>query len=97
MLLIKGRTAEASVAIKVGRSILDHALEHQIDVAFSCTRGTCARCRCFIAAGMDYLSPPSDAEYDRMDEEEIAQGYRLGCQAIVRENGEIKAMNKPYF
>jgi 2Fe-2S ferredoxin len=46
---------------------------------------------------MNYLSQPSDAEYDRMDEEEIEQGYRLGCQAIVRQNGEIKAINKPYF
>jgi len=47
--------------------------------------------------GAQLLSEVNDAEWDRLDEEELEQGYRLGCQAIVKAEGTISAINKTYF
>jgi len=74
------------------------ALKADVDWGFSCTRGTCARCRCLIETGAEYLEEVTDAEWDRLEPEEFDQGYRLGCQAIVKPGaGTIKAVNKTYF
>jgi 2Fe-2S ferredoxin len=97
MLTLKGRTVTKTVDIRVGMSLLDHALEHEIDMGFSCTRGTCARCRCLVETGGGLLNEPTDAEFDRMDEEEIKEGYRLGCQAVIRREGVVRAVNRTYF
>lgn len=94
---LKGRTISKMVEVETGLTILDLALKHQIDWGFSCTRGTCARCRCYIESGSEFLEEATDAEWDRLDPEEIEQGYRLGCQAVVREEGHIVAINKTYF
>ncbi|AOZ91382.1 2Fe-2S iron-sulfur cluster-binding protein [Paenibacillus crassostreae] len=92
-----GRTITKTVEPKVGDSILQHAIQHGVDWQHLCTRGTCARCRCLIEAGSEYLEDPTEAEYRRLDPEEFEEGYRLGCQSIVKQVGEIKARNKTYF
>ena len=97
MLTLKGRTVSKTVDIKVGRTLLDHAITHNIDLGFSCTRGTCARCRCYIEEGRALLNAPTDAEYDRLDEDELEQGYRLGCQAAIVGDGAVRAVNRTYF
>lgn len=98
MIELKGRTKSAVVEGEAGISLLRLALNHRIDWASSCTRGTCARCRCIITEGAEGLEGITDAEWDRMDPEEFEEGYRLACQAIVKsKDAVIKAMNKPYF
>lgn len=97
MLDLKGRTIHKQVEPVIGQSLLDIALKNDIDWQFSCTRGTCARCRCLVETGGEFLSEPSDEEWDRLDEEELEQGYRLGCQAVVKAPGHIAAVNKTYF
>lgn len=98
MIELKGRTKTAVVEAEAGLSILDHALKHEIDWSFACTRGTCARCRCLVTEGLDQLEEVTDGEWDRLEPEELEQGYRLGCQAIIKnDNATIIAANKPYF
>lgn len=99
MLTLTTRFAAKSVEVEeqVGNSILDHALKNKVEWGFSCTRGTCARCRCLVTEGLELLEEPTDAEWDRLDPEELEEGYRLGCQAVVKENGTIAATNKTYF
>jgi 2Fe-2S ferredoxin len=97
MIILNGRFKKQEVATETGMTILDLALKHDVDWGFSCTRGTCARCRCLIVKGSQFLSDPTDAEIDRMSEEEIAEGYRLGCQAEVVAEGQIVATLKTYF
>ena len=98
MIELKGRTIEAKVEAEAGLSLLDLALKHKVDWGFSCTRGTCARCRCLILEGMEHLEEITDAEWDRLDDDEMEEGYRLGCQAIVKPGaGTIRAVNKTYF
>ena len=97
MITLRGRSIQKTVDLEIGMSILDHAKKNGIDFGFNCTRGTCARCRCFVAEGRELLNEPTDAEFDRMDEDEFEQGYRLGCQAVVRAEGDIHAVNRTYF
>jgi 2Fe-2S ferredoxin len=98
MIELKGRTKTAIVEPEVGESLLRHALKAKVDWSSNCTRGTCARCRCFIEEGAAGLAGITDAEWDRMEPEEFEEGYRLACQAIVNNKEiSIKAINKPYF
>ncbi|MUT65495.1 2Fe-2S iron-sulfur cluster-binding protein [Paenibacillus sp. NEAU-GSW1] len=98
MIELKGRTKTAVVEAEPGLSLLQLALKHKVDWSSSCTRGTCARCRCLITEGADGLEGITDAEWDRMDPEEFEEGYRLACQSIIKSEAvAIKAVNKPYF
>jgi ferredoxin, 2Fe-2S len=97
MIELKGRAVSVTVEAETGMTILDLALKHKVDWGFSCTRGTCARCRCFVAEGMELLDEVSDAEWDRLEPDELEQGFRLGCQATIRKDGNIRAVWKPYF
>lgn len=97
MLDLKGRTIRKQVEAVIGQSLLDHAIANQIDWQFSCTRGTCARCRCLVLEGGAYLAELTDAEWDRLDDDEIEEGYRLGCQAMVKTDGNIVAENRTYW
>lgn len=98
MIELKGRTITEVVEAEEGMSILDLAIKHKVDWSFSCTRGTCARCRCLVTEGGEFLEEITDAEWDRLEPEEFEEGYRLGCQAVIKAGaGTIKAMNKTYF
>ena len=44
---LRSKTVEAEASF----SILDLAIKHDIPWLFSCTHGTCARCRCLISEG----------------------------------------------
>lgn len=97
MLELKTRKMQKQLAPETGLSLLDHALKADVDWGFSCARGTCARCRCYVAEGRELLSEPSEAEEDRLEPEELEQGYRLACQCTVKQVGTISVMHKPYF
>ena len=98
MIELKGRTITKEVEAEAGLSLLDHAMKHDVDFSFSCTRGTCARCRCLVTEGAEYLEEVTDEEWDRLEPEEFEEGFRLGCQAVVKEGaGRIAAINKTYF
>lgn len=98
MLELKGRTKLATVEAEFGMSLLDLAIKHNVDFAFSCTRGTCARCRCLIEDGAEFLEEVTDEEWDRLETQELEEGYRLSCQAIIKPGaGKIVAVNRPYF
>ncbi|WP_042162585.1 2Fe-2S iron-sulfur cluster-binding protein [Paenibacillus gorillae] len=98
MIELKGRTKTAVVESEAGETLLRLALKHKVDWSSSCTRGTCARCRCMITEGSEALEGITDAEWDRLEPEEFEEGYRLACQAVVKNSSiVIKAYNKPYF
>ena len=96
-LTLIGRTVTKSVEPKLGETILQHAIAHKVDWQHLCTRGTCARCRCYIEEGSEHLEEPTQAEHRRLDPEEFEEGYRLGCQAVVKSIGKISVRNKTYF
>jgi 2Fe-2S ferredoxin len=97
MIELIGRTGRKTIEPENKLSLLDLALKHNVEWGFSCTHGTCARCRCLVSKGMDLLSEPTEAELDRLEPEEIEQGYRLACQTEVKSAGDIIVKNVPYF
>lgn len=98
MIELIGRTKRSTVEAVVGRTILQLALKANVDWNFNCSRGTCCRCRCEVLDGMELLSEPSKPELEALDDEELEQGYRLGCQAkVMSGDGAIAVQNRPYF
>jgi 2Fe-2S ferredoxin len=94
---LTGREIQRNVAPVLGMTVLDLAERNDVDWNSFCKRGTCARCRCMVAEGIQYLSEPNLAEEGRLDPEEIEEGYRLGCQSRVEAVGPIKIRHAPYF
>ncbi|UUZ94412.1 (2Fe-2S)-binding protein [Paenibacillus sp. P25] len=97
MLTLKGRRVHKTVEPETGWSILDTALKHEIDWGFSCMRGTCSQRRRLVSEGMELLNHPTEEELDALEPEELAQGYRLGCQAVIKQSGAMTVTHKPYF
>ncbi|MNI21983.1 Benzoate 1,2-dioxygenase electron transfer component [compost metagenome] len=97
MLELKARKVQKVVEIESGLSLLALAIKNDVDWGFSCKRGSCARCRCFVASGMEFLEEPTEAEDIRLEPEELERGYRLACQATVKQTGPITVIHKPYF
>ncbi|WP_281886901.1 2Fe-2S iron-sulfur cluster-binding protein [Paenibacillus sp. YYML68] len=97
MITLKGRTLKKELEPVTGHTLLDLALKGKVDWSFSCTRGTCSRCRCLVTEGAEHLNAPTDAELDNLEPEELEQGYRLGCQAVLKSAGRVEAALKPYF
>jgi 2Fe-2S ferredoxin len=97
MIELIGRLRSKTVEVNGSLSILDLAIKHDIPWLFSCTHGTCARCRCLVSEGMSFLSEPTEAELNRLEPEEIEQGFRLACQTRVKAEGHVKVRNVPYF
>ncbi len=64
-----------------GTTLLEAATACGVDIEAVCGgRGTCGKCRVIAPAG---LGPLTEAERSRLGADEIAQGYRLACQATV--------------
>lgn len=78
-------------------TVLALAERHGVDFASNCRRGTCARCRCLVLEGAGFMNEPNKAETLRLTPEEIAGGYRLGCQARVTGDGPVRIRHAPYF
>jgi ferredoxin, 2Fe-2S len=97
LITLTGRSLTKTVHPQIGQSLLQHALRDSVDWQFNCSRGTCAKCRCVIVEGAELLAESTDAEWDRLGPEEMEAGYRLGCQAIVVKEGNLKAVNRTYF
>lgn len=97
LLELAGRRTVKTVAPQIGKSVLELAEENGVDFASNCRRGTCARCRCRVVEGGPFLSEPNEAETLRLEPDEIAEGYRLGCQARVTGIGPMRIRHAPYF
>lgn len=94
---LSGREVHKSVAPVLGMTVLDLAERNDVDWNSFCKRGTCARCRCHVSVGVQHLSSPNQAEEQRLDPEELEEGYRLGCQSRIESVGPIKIKHAPYF
>jgi ring-1,2-phenylacetyl-CoA epoxidase subunit PaaE len=59
-------------------SILDAALENQMDAPYACKAGVCSTCRCKVLEGeVDMVANHALEDY------EVEQGYVLSCQSYA--------------
>lgn len=71
--------------VKAGETILDIALDHDIDIEHNCGGNcACTTCHVIIREGMDHLSEMEEEEEDRLDTApDLTLSSRLACQALV--------------
>jgi 2Fe-2S ferredoxin len=80
-----------SVPVDEPKSVLEAALEELVDIRHNCGGlGMCTTCRVRIIEGGERLDPPNEAELHRLGAHRLAQGWRLACQAIMREDLTIR-------
>ena len=68
--------ASHSFAMTKGQSVLEAALENNLDAPFACKAGVCSTCMCKVLEGdVEMLSNHALEDY------EVERGYRLSCQS----------------
>ena len=67
---------EHKVTVPPNKSILDAALDDNIDMPFSCQSGLCTACRGKLLQGKVYMD-----EDEGLTDKELEDGYVLNCQA----------------
>lgn len=68
--------APHSFAMSKGQSVLEAALENNLDAPFACKAGVCSTCMCKVVEGeVEMLSNHALEDY------EVERGYRLSCQS----------------
>jgi len=72
-------------------SILDVLLGHGIPLDHACGGNcACTTCHVILKSGAETLSPAEENEEDMLDKAPgLTSTSRLGCQAVVEENGEL--------
>ena len=63
--------------VKKSETILDAALENDIDLPYSCQSGVCTACMAHLSSGKVEMEVS-----DGLSDEEIDDGYILCCQAL---------------
>jgi ferredoxin, 2Fe-2S len=78
-----------TVKVPKGSTLLDIALNHEIDLEHNCGGNcACSTCHVIIKQGMEYLTPKSEDEEDQLDEADgLTLSSRLACQAKI--SGDI--------
>ena len=83
------------VEAKIGESILDIALSHDISIQHACG-GFCActTCHCEILEGSQNLEAPDSDELERLEVlDDRTPQSRLGCQSKVKGDVTVRVVN----
>lgn len=78
-----------TVSVPENSNVLRVSLREQCGLPFKCGGGICGTCKCHIDKGLENTDPVKQKERKLLSEEEIANGYRLGCQTFVVGHVEI--------
>ncbi|MEC4677742.1 MAG: 2Fe-2S iron-sulfur cluster-binding protein [Nitrospirota bacterium] len=75
-----------TLEITTGKTILDIALDHDIDIEHNCGGNcACTTCHVIIREGMAHLSEMEEEEEDRLDTSpDLTLSSRLACQALIK-------------
>lgn len=85
MAKIRFMPADIEVDVREGTTILDAALDNNIQINHNCGGNcACSTCHVWIKEGLDSLNPVTEDEEDMLDEAEgLADNSRLACQCKV--------------
>ncbi len=96
MIVIRYENINVEYEVEVGNSILDADLENGVDHTNDCGGNcACSTCKVIVVSGREFLSPQKEDERDTLDAYGWdPDGYRLACQCIVQEEGQV-VLNMP--
>lgn len=79
---------DVTVEVEDGATILDAALDNEIELDHNCGGNcACSTCHVIIEEGFDSLNPVSEDEQDMLDEAVgLTETSRLACQCQVTKN-----------
>lgn len=79
---------EVEVVVEEGATILDAALDNDVELDHNCGGNcACSTCHVIIEEGYDELNPVTEDEQDMLDEAVgLTDRSRLACQCIVKSN-----------
>ena len=83
------------IEAKIGESLLDIALEHNIPIQHACG-GFCActTCRCEIIDGISRVNIPEEDELERLNVmEDRTENSRLACQSKICGDLVVRVVN----
>lgn len=73
-----------NIPVRQGQSLLQAALEHNIQIQSGCKVGNCGLCKCRLLAGS--VQPLPDADNAALDATEQHSGLILACQNTAQSN-----------
>ncbi|RYZ65623.1 MAG: (2Fe-2S)-binding protein [Proteobacteria bacterium] len=74
-----GEAEEKQVRFRPGKTILETALDHDIELDHSCTAGTCGSCRVVVLDDSAPLEVRGEVEAETAAERQFAPNERLAC------------------
>jgi len=85
-----------AVDAEAGETILDIALENDIDIEHACEKScACTTCHVVVREGFDSLEESDELEDDMLDKAwGLEPESRLGCQAIVADEDLVVEIPK---
>tara|TARA_R110002049_G_scaffold83933_4_gene213588 strand:+ start:6457 stop:7680 length:1224 start_codon:yes stop_codon:yes gene_type:complete len=90
-ILING---EKTITVPAGGKLLQTLSEADLFLPSACGGGgTCAQCKCIINEGGGSMLPTEQAHFNRR---EAAEGWRLSCQASVKQDMEIRVPDEVF-
>ncbi len=90
-ILING---EKTITVPAGGKLLQTLSEAELFLPSACGGGgTCAQCKCIIKEGGGSMLPTEEAHFNRR---EAAEGWRLSCQASVKQDMEIQVPDEVF-
>ena len=65
-------------------NLLRVSLREKGGIPFKCGGGLCGTCKCRIEIGLDQTDEVKPKERKHLNDEQLAQGYRMACQTFLR-------------
>lgn len=84
--------AEVEAEAEEGASILDAALDADVEIDHNCGGNcACSTCHVIIEEGYDTLNPVTEDEQDMLDEAVgLTEKSRLACQCLLTQNVVVR-------
>lgn len=93
--LIDDEVVEVSHSISPEQSLLDLALEHNIDLAHSCGgNATCGTCCVSIESDLSQLPARNELEQEMADDRGFTGDERLACQLQLKPEMQLRVRCK---
>jgi uncharacterized 2Fe-2S/4Fe-4S cluster protein (DUF4445 family) len=87
MLALKILPLNKTVSVRTGTTLLDALSQSDIQLFTPCGgQGVCGKCK-VIVPGQTH---PEEREHDALTQDEVADGYRLACRFVIREDLHIR-------
>ncbi|RNB58641.1 (2Fe-2S)-binding protein [Brevibacillus gelatini] len=90
------RSGTHDVPVELNETVVAIAKKHKVTWGHACQRGLCAQCRTQVLEGASFLNEITSEEKLRLRKAERAEGFRLGCQIMIVEQGNVKLAHRPY-